>query len=432
MLLDALGCAFGAWDADAPAIARQVAQRAPARYGATLFGTGERVVPELACFANGALVRYLDYNDTYVSAGGVAHPSDYIPAVLAAAELSDASGPGFLTGIVASYEVLCRMIDATMIGVDAWDHVTVGALAGAAGASKALGLDRSQVGHALSLGMVPNFALHTTRLGELSMWKGCAAANAARNGLFAALLAQAGMTGPPAPFIGRGGANAALARQVKVPRLATSTAPFAVLECHIKGYPAGFFSQSAIDAALELRRRHPGAKIEAVEVGVFPFGKKVMAGDPEKWHPATRESADHSIPYVVAVALLRGSVRPEHFGPEALRQPDVVELLGRISVQEDPECTERWPEEALAKVRARYADGAEDSEAVPHHHGHARNPMSDEDVEAKFRAQAARFMSERELDNLAQCVWQLDRAASVRPLLDATTVVRTATSYASS
>jgi 2-methylcitrate dehydratase len=422
MLLDALGCAYGAWQGDAPRIARQLAQGAPLADGATLIGTGQRVTPELACFANSALIRYLDYNDTYVSVGGVGHPSDYIPAVLAAGELADATGREVLTAIVATYEVFCRMVDSTMIGVDIWDHVTLGALAAAAGSAKALHLPVEKMKQALSIAAVANFALQTTRLGEVSMWKGCAAANAARNGLFASILARHGMTGPPAPFEGRGGINAALGRPVPQPLLGTANSSYAILGCHIKGYPAGFFSQTAIDAALELRKRHPNAKIEAVEVGVFPFGKVVMAGDQEKWRPATRESADHSIPYVVATALLRGGVQAEHFAPDELGSPEVVELLSRITVEEDPECAARWPTETLAKVRAKYADGTDDSVAVPFHRGHCRNPMTDDEVEAKFRRQASALLSEDEMRGVAEAVWGLDRAGSLRPLLDATTV----------
>src|SRR5207247_265388 len=195
------GCALGAWHTEPCAIARRVAARFNATNGATLLGTRHAAPPDWAAFANGCLVRYLDYNDTYLSKEP-AHPSDNIPAVLAAAEVARASGKDVITATVLAYEIQCRLCDAASIRARGWDHVTYGAFSTAAAAAKLLRLPADGIEQALNLAGTPNVALRQTRAGELSEWKGCASANAARNGVFAALLAADGLTGPAPIFEG--------------------------------------------------------------------------------------------------------------------------------------------------------------------------------------------------------------------------------------
>jgi 2-methylcitrate dehydratase len=168
MIMDAIGCAFGGFTADAPVLARELARARPLPGGARVLGTGLRTSPEAAAFANGVMIRYLDYNDSYGSAGGIGHPSDYIPAALATAT----TGTDLLNAVVVGYEIFGRMMDVTNLGVEGWDHVTNGAVASAAMAALLRGLSPEAIRHAMSLAVTPNFALQATRLGTLSMWKG--------------------------------------------------------------------------------------------------------------------------------------------------------------------------------------------------------------------------------------------------------------------
>lgn len=416
LLLDSLGCALGASMERPPRIAQEVARSGSGE--STVIATGARTTADLAAFANGAMVRFFDFNDTYASPGGVGHPSDYIPAVLAAAEDASAGPEAIFSGVVAAFEIFDRLTDATDLGVEGWDHVTSGAVASAAGAGLAWGFDAERLAHAMSLALVPNFALQATRLGELSMWKGCASANACRNGVFAARLAGHGLTGPGEPFRGRGGFDQAVGKPVGIEPLRAPRGS-AVQSAHLKKYPVGFFGQGAIDAALELRGR-VGApdRIESVDIGTFEFGARVMAGDPAKWRPRTRESADHSIPYVVATGLVRGHVRVDDFGEDVLRDPDVLAMLDRIAVHADPECVRAWPATILTKIVASLADGGTVSARVEFHRGHARNPMSDAEVQAKFDELAGRALGERRRAALSRAVWELERLGSVRELLE--------------
>src|SRR5438270_11730895 len=198
--IDSIATAVGAMDADAYAIARRCALRVQGKLGATLFGGGTSSA-EWATFVNGLLIRYLDYNDTYLSLEP-AHPSDNLAAVLAVGDMAKAGGRELITAAVLAYEIQCRLCDAASLRKHGWDHVTYGAISSALAACKLLQLQATQATHAVGLAGVCNVALRQTRAGELSMWKGCAFANAARNGVFAALLAAEGMTGPAPIFEG--------------------------------------------------------------------------------------------------------------------------------------------------------------------------------------------------------------------------------------
>src|SRR5262249_32072842 len=193
------GCALGAWPAPAARLARQIARTVKATHGATVWGTGHRTTPDLATFANGALVRYLDFNDTYL-AKEPAHPSDNIAAILAVGEACRASGKLVIQAIALAYEVHCRLCDAAALRPRGWDHVTYRPFSSALAAAKVMKLSEAQTLQAVNLAGVPNVALRQTRVGDLSMWKACAFSNAARNGVFAAMLAEQGMTGPSPIF----------------------------------------------------------------------------------------------------------------------------------------------------------------------------------------------------------------------------------------
>ncbi|MHB1523335.1 MAG: MmgE/PrpD family protein [Candidatus Dormibacteria bacterium] len=421
MLLDSLGCALGAIAEPVPRIARDVATGGIGSGSCGLIGDRRRSDADLAAFANGVAIRYFDLNDSYASPHGVGHPSDYIAAVLAAAEDSGRGGREVIGGMAVAYELFAALTDALQLGVEGWDHVLAGSIASAVAAGVVFGLDDAGLRQCVSLAMVPNFPLQATRLGELSMWKGCAAGNASRGGVFAARLARAGLSGPPLPFVGRGGFEAVVGIEVDREALRPGRRPPAIGQSHLKRYPSGYFSQGAIDAAIELRSRLDGdGSIAAVQVGTFSYGAKVMAGDPEKWRPATRESADHSLPYVVATALVHGDLDLRRFAPEALSDPAVAEVLRVLEVQEDPECAAAWPETVMTKLAVTTRSGRREETHVRFYRGHAQNPMSDQEIEEKARGLAAGALSDQAFRRLADRVWSLEELASVEELLSLT------------
>lgn len=387
-LIDAFGCAAGALREPAPIIARTVAQGVQSRTGAALFGGG-RSSPDWAAFSNGVHIRYLDCNDTYLSLEP-AHPSDNWAAVMAVGEHAGADGRAWIAAATVAYEVQCRLADAVSIRARGWDHVTYGALSTSLAASKLLGLDHARTVHALGIAGTTSAALRLTRAGELSMWKGCAFAHAARNGVFAALLAREGMTGPVPLFEGDMGFWQQISGPFEVAQLGgPSASDWMLPRTSIKFVPAEYHSQSAIAAAFELR---PGigdpARIRSIEIATFRTAVEIIGQDPEKWRPKTRETADHSLPYCTAVALVDGAVTADQFSQARLNDPALLDLVARTTVVEDPALTAGYPNGIPNRVTVTLDDGSTLVSEVAFPPGHDKNPLTDAQLALKFHGLA--------------------------------------------
>src|ERR1043166_2948905 len=338
MIVDTLGCALGGYAGEPCRIARELAATLTSATPATLLCTGRQTSPDLAAFANGAMIRYLDFNDGYTSLEA-GHPSDSIAALLTAGELAGANGRELITATVIAYEVFCRMCDTINIKPMGFDHVTLGAMASTAGAARLLGLTQEQITEAINLTVAANVALYQTRIGNVSMWKGGAYANASRNALFAVQLAARGMTGPSPIFEGRGGYFKAVSRQpFELAPFGGAGVPFKIMQCLIKRYPLGQYSQSVVQAALEARAliaqtgdaRASVRDIANVHIRTLETAVSMMAGDSDKWRPHNRETADHSMPYTAAVALMYGEIKSEHFDDPYLHDAELIDLASRI------------------------------------------------------------------------------------------------------
>src|SRR6058998_3209039 len=253
-IIDSLGCALGAWKEEPCAIARKVASDFSAKQGATIVGANHKAPPDWAAFANGCCIRYFDYNDTYLSKEP-AHPSDNISAALAIAESVGATGRELITAIALAYEAQCRFCDAASIRSRGWDHVTYGAFSTALACARLMKLDPEKTRHAVNIAGVACAAMRQARVGELSHWKGVAFADAARRGVYSALLARAGMTGPAPIFEGQMGFEKELGVSLGNVGEKFKGAPAMILNTSIKYWPAEYHSQSAIEAALFLREQ---------------------------------------------------------------------------------------------------------------------------------------------------------------------------------
>jgi 2-methylcitrate dehydratase len=383
-LLDAFACAAGALHEPAPKIARKAARAVRSEPGSTLFGGG-RSSPDWAAFANGVHIRYLDCNDTYLSLEP-AHPSDNWAAVMAIGEAAGADGRAWIEAAAVAYEVQCRLADAASIRAKGWDHVTYGALSTSLAASKLLGLDHARTVHALGIAGTTSAALRLTRAGELSMWKGCAFAHAARNGVFAALLAREGLTGPSPLFEGDMGFWQQVSGPFSIAQLGGPAANDWMLpKTSIKFVPAEYHSQSAIAAAFELRPRiGDPSRIRSIEIATFRVAVEIIGQDPEKWRPKTRETADHSLPYCTAVALVDGNVSAEQFTEARLADPALLDLVSRTTVVEDPVLTLGYPNGIPNRVTVTLDDGSTLVSEVAFPPGHDKNPLTDAQLAVKF------------------------------------------------
>jgi 2-methylcitrate dehydratase len=414
LFIDTLGCAIGGYPSEPSKIARALAATVSGQPPATVLGSGQRTSLELATFANGVMMRYLDFNDGYTGQES-GHPSDAIAAVLSPGEVVHADGRRLITAMVLAYEVFCRFCDAVSVRRRRFDHVTLGVLASTAGAAKVMGLSRQQMQQAFNLSAAANIALYQTRIGEVSLWKGCAFANASRNAVFAVQLASLGMTGPAPIFEGPGGFfNAVSGEPFALPPFGGDGRPFKIMECTMKRFPLGLYSQTVVEAALQVRRQLPSLDdIRAVTVETLQTAINIMAGDAEKWHPTTRETADHSMPYATAVALAYGAVEPRHFGPEYWRDPQLLELVQKVSVRVSEEANRRAPEAMLSRVTVECAGGRSYAAEVAYHRGHWKNPMSDGEVEDKFRALARDWLTPAQTEALLDRLWHLEQVEDI-------------------
>ncbi|WP_395141929.1 MmgE/PrpD family protein [Armatimonas sp.] len=417
-VLDSLGCAMGARHAQPSRIARELALSVSASPGATVIGTTHKSAPDHAAFANGVLFRYLDFNDTYLSKEP-AHPSDNIAAILAAAEVAGASGKDVILAIVLAYEVQCRLCDAYSIRAQGWDHVTYGAFSTSLACGKLLGLTEEQLTHAQGIAGTVGNAMRQTRVGMLSHWKGCAFANASRGGIFAAQLAKLGMTGPAPIFEGEMGFFNQVAHGSFSLDAKAFGPPFIINQTYIKFWPAEYHSQSAIDAALQLRDRiGDWREIAKIEIASFSAAVEIIGGEPEKWRPTTRETADHSLPYCVAVALQDGDVTLDSFDAAHLGNEALLDFIQNITVVGDAALNPRYPEGIPNRLTVTLKDGTQHVCEVTFPRGHARNPMSDSEVVHKFRSMARIYFPEDRLAEMVRRCLALENEASVTPLLE--------------
>ncbi|HEX3245507.1 MAG TPA: MmgE/PrpD family protein [Chloroflexota bacterium] len=416
-LIDTIGCAIGGLDEEAPRIARQLGESVSGRQPARIWGTGSATSPDMAAFVNGVAVRYLDCNDSYFNPGG-GHPSDMIPAILALAEPLGRNGRDVITAIVLAYEVFCRLSDEMEVRELGWDQGMLSVIGAACGAGKILGLDDERMPQAITLAVVPNVALDVTRIGHLTMWKGCATASANRAAVFAAQLAALGMTGPAESFEGKHGFWEQICHEQRsLDAMGGGSEPFRILNTTFKSFPSQIDTQGPIGLALELRQRVAPAEIASIHIDSYRTAMRNAATEPAKWDPQTRETADHSIPYCVAVALTDGEVTPASFTEARVRDPQLRPLLGKMTIEENPDFSARHPREFNCRMTITTVTGEQHVAELRYPLGNARNPLSDADVEAKLRRLAGAALGELGCQAVLERCWALDEQAEMKPLL---------------
>ncbi len=419
-IVDALGCALGSYGEKPVEIARRAVMGLGKGKGSTLLGTPFKTAPDLATFVNGLMVRYFDFNDTYLSKEP-AHPSDNLAPCLAVAESEGASGKELIAAAVAAYEIQCRLCDAADIRHRGWDHVNYGLVSAALAASKLMGLGEEQATHSVNIALNAHIAMRQVRAGELSMWKGASFANAARNGVFSALLAREGMTGPAPIFEGEMG----FFRQVSGPfELDVQTfggrkGRYRVNDTYVKYWPAEYHAQSAVWAALEVRKQVKDiGKAKSVLIETHEAGYTILGKDREKWTPKTKETADHSLPYIVGMALLDGSVDNSTYAEGKLRDPERLRFVGKIRVVEDPRFTAMYPARGMPnRVTVTDAEGRKVSAEVIIPRGHPANPMTRGDVEAKFLGLTRSRLGEKGAARVLKRLWNIEHEGDLGEVL---------------
>ncbi|MGH8160752.1 MAG: MmgE/PrpD family protein [Gammaproteobacteria bacterium] len=408
-VLDTLGVAIAALDATPLIAIRKLTGSLGGASNATLIGGGRSAIDRVA-FYNIALSRYLDFMDSYLAPGETCHPSDNIGAVLAAAESVDASGRDFLTAVAVAYQVQTRLSDVAPVRARGFDHTVQGAYAAAGAAANALKLPPAQIANAIAISGTANNALRVTRTGDLSNWKGLAYPNVGKEGVFAALLARAGITGPAQVFEGNKGFKETIAGDFSIDWSRENLE--SVLATIVKKHNAEIHSQSTLDAAVSIRNETDFSveRVRSVHVKTFQVAYDIIGGGEEgdKHSVRSKEEADHSLPYMVSAALLDGEVQPAQYEPERIAGDDIQTLLRKVTVSPDPDYSKRFPKEMPSSIEIVMKDGTTLSETTASYHGFHLDPFDWDAAFEKFSRLVTPFTGEPLRDRIAETVRELE------------------------
>jgi len=398
LVLDTLGCALGAVDC-APARLLRPMLRGPGgpRDRATPIGGDDAVDLASAILHNGTLVRYLDFMDVYW-ARDICHPSENIPVALACAQAAGCSGAELIEAIALAYEVQVRMADAFSLEELGLHHASAAGIVAPLIMARLWRMPPAQAAQAAALGGFRHLTHASLVRGHLSMAKAIAYAAAAADCVQSTRWAAQGFTGPLALLEGLG-----------AERIDLSEGSGAVRRVSLKQFPVQYTLQSPIEAALRLRAALgvDAMTLQRIQVEV-PADVCRRTADPAKFHPDSRETADHSMPCCVAMALLDGQVHAAQFERERWKAPDVQTLMQRIRVDACAELEARWPGGRPVRITATLQDGTTRSVLVEIPLGDACRPMSDEDVRRKFQVLAAPVLSDAGADAVARQIWALE------------------------
>ncbi len=408
-VLDSLGCAIGALEGPPLNMIRAQLEDFGGKPLVTLIG-GDKTAPDRAAFYNSALVRYLDYNDTYLAKGESCHPSDNLGAVLAASEYARKNGKEFLTALAVAYQVQCRLSDVAPVRKRGFDHTTQGSYAVPAGVARALSLNPAQTANAIAISGTAFNALRVTRTGSLSNWKGLAYPNTAFGATHAAFLAMRGITGPLEVFEGNKGFMDTIAGRFEIDWQKENLE--IVRRTSLKKYNAEFHSQSALEGILELKASHPlrPEEIDRIEIEIFDVAYHIIGGGEEgdKYQVHTKEEADHSLPYMVAVAFLDGEVTPVQYTPERIAREDVQTLLRKVVVKPDEALSECFPDEIPCRIQVSLRDGQTLRIEKRDFEGFYTRPMPWEKAVAKFEQLTTPFTDEKLRQDIVEIVSHLE------------------------
>ncbi len=411
-VIDTLGSLIGGFFADPCRIARDVAASMPNDNGATVIGTRMKTTPEMAAYVNASTARYVEMNDIYHWPGAFGgHPSDVLTPTLAAAEHVKAGGRDFITSVVLAYEVYQSFSDVFKNVGMGFDHTNFCTLGSAVASGKLFNLPADKLSQCISMAAVPNVVLRQVRMGHYSMYKAVASGHAGRAGVFAAILARAGMEGPHLPFEGRGGWRDHVARDKFEISLGGFGAPFKIQHSLIKPRACCGTTISSVLAAEHIAPLRDLAAVSKITVEVYKKAKERVGTGGHRWNPDTRETADHSIPYVVAATLMDGTITPRSFNDAHLWNPALRALIHKIEVVENEEFTAAYiklPVEHRTRVTVTLANG----EKMVGEAGGAKDelsaPKSDQEIADKFRTLCEEPLGVKQCDTLLAQLWKLE------------------------
>jgi len=420
-LLDSLGCAFGGYRQEDARIALKVLGEIGGTGRATIIGTGKKTDAVTASLANALMVRVMDYNDIYWQQDP-SHPSDIIPAAIACGERQGLGGKDLIVGIVLGHEFEMRLCEAAFPGIRerGWHHATLTAFVSPIVGGWMLRLPWEKIQHAIGISASRQASYGAVTAGKLTMMKNTVDPMATQSGVLAALLAEEGYTGPEHIIDGKEGIAQCLGPEWKLDVLVDGLGDsWRIERCGMKAFPTEALTHAPISATLDIMQENSLAhdEVETVHIRSLARAADILA-DPSKYDPRTKETADHSLPYVIAAALVDKQVTPAQFEAERIMSDDIRAQLSKVKVVADPEIEAVFPKLQRVIVTITTTDGRELTKQLDYPKGDPRNPLTDKEVEEKFDALASPILSDGARKRIKEAVWGLEKVDSISTLMD--------------
>jgi 2-methylcitrate dehydratase len=419
-LLDSVGCALGGYQQHDVKIALEVLDDIAGTGPATVIGTGKKIDPVSASLANGLMIRCMDYNDIYWKQDP-SHPSDIFPAALACCERTKSDGKELITGLVLGHEFEMRFCEAAFPGIRerGWHHATLTAFVSPIVAGRTLHLGWEQIQHAIGISASRQVTLGAVTAGKLTMMKNTVDPMATQSGVLAALLAEKGYTGPEHVVDGKEGLAHCLGPEWKLNVLTDGLGEsWRITQCGMKAFPTEALTHTPISAVLDLVKQNnlQPDNVEKIQIRSLARAADILS-DPSKYDPRSKETADHSLPYVIAAALAERQVTSMQFTLEKIMDPKIRAQLQKVEVVADPEIEKVFPALQRVIVNITTTDGRSFTKQLDYPKGDPRNPLTDQEVEEKFAALAEGVLSSSTQKGLKDAIWNLEKIGSVGKLM---------------
>jgi len=420
ILLDSLGCALGGRGLPDVGILLDTLAETAGAGPAQVIGTSQKMDVVSATLANAVMLRAMDYNDIYWRQDP-SHPSDIIPAALACGQRAGSGGRELLVGIIVGHELEMRLCEIAFPGIRerGWHHATLTAFASPVVAGRMLHLTPHQIQHAIGISGSHGATLGAVTAGKLTMMKNTVDPLATRSGVLAALLAQRGYTGPEHVLDGKEGLTHCLGPAWRLEALTDGLGDsWRILQCGTKGYPTEALTHTPISALLDLVREFDLApdQIVRVEVGSVARAADILA-DPSKYDPHSKETADHSLPYCIAAAIVDRQVTPAQFTLDRIRDPVIRAQLPKVQVVANDQCEAVFPTMQRTVVTIHTAAGQTLIRQLDYPRGDSRNPLTDQELEEKFDALAAPVLDAPRRQQVRNAIWELERLDRIDQLM---------------
>ncbi len=419
-LLDSVGCALGGYQQHDVIIALEVLREVAGHGKCTVIGSGETMDAVSASLANGLMIRCMDYNDIYWKQDP-SHPSDIFPAAMAACERSGSTGHELIVGFVLGHEFEQRFCEAAFPGIRerGWHHATLTAFVSPIVAGRALHLTADQIQHAIGISASRHCTLGAVTAGKLTMMKNTVDPMATQSGVFAALLAEKGYTGPEHVIDGKEGLTHCFGPEWKLNILTDGLGEsWRITQCGMKAFPTEALTHTPISATLAIIKDNDlkPEQVAKIHIRTTARGADILS-DPSKYEPHTKETADHSLPYVIAAAVAERQVTPVQFTMAKINDPIIRAQLRKVEVVADPEIEKVFPALQRVVVKITTTDGRSFEKQLDFPKGDPRNPLTDREIEEKFEALADPVMSKPAQQELKDAIWNLEKCSSVRELM---------------